>query len=211
MKLIKTTTTTKINNQPRLLLVNTAWTDQHRRQAFSQFSEFSYFLTEKPWWREGQVFPWKNKERPGDEVVERAMMTSSWRHEEKKLPQCPAMLVFENGAFFALGKKTSKSQEPGVHRVSIIWCDCYLHNNFFSVFSPVFLFVLAFNPHQFSMLNTWNRVTDTWLTHNSSRRKYTDFVAWQKEWDRSAGHLVLFTTVVFLGKFEERWTNFKLF
>ena len=107
------------------------------------------------------------------------------------------MLVFENGAFFALGKKTSKSQEPGVHRVSIIWCDCYLHNNFFSVFSPVFLFVLAFNPHQFSMLNTWNRVTDTWLTHNSSRRKYTDFVAWQKEWDRSAGHLVVHNCCIF--------------
>ena len=164
MKLIKTATTTKINNQPRLRLVNTAWTDQHRRQAFSQFSEFSYFLTEKPWWREGQVFPWKNKERPGDEVVERAMMTSSWRHEEKKLPQCPAMLVFENGAFFALGKKTSKSQVPGVHRVSIIWCDCYLHNNFFFVYSPwFFLCVLPFNPLISSQC--WTRGI-VWQTHD---------------------------------------------
>lgn len=104
MKLIKTTTTTKINNQPRLLLVNTTWTDQHRRQAFSQFSEFSYFLTEKPWRREGQVFPWKNEERPGDEMVERAMMTSSWRHGE----ETTAMPVFENGALLRLVKRRLK-------------------------------------------------------------------------------------------------------
>ena len=137
-----------------------------------------------------------------------------WRHRdvmEKKLLQC----LFSKMALFALSKKTSESQVPEAHRVSIIWCDCYLHNNFFFVFFPLIFFVCSRfqfqSSHQFSMLNTWNRVTDTWLTHNSSGRKYTDFVAWQKEWDWSAGHLVLFTTVVFLGKFEERWTNFKLF
>lgn len=159
MKLIKTTTTTtKINNQPRLLLVNTTWTDQHRRQAFSQFSEFSYFLTEKPWRREGQVIPWKNEERPGDEMVEGDddVIVTSWRRNYRNAS-------FRKWRSFALSKKTSESQVPEAHRVSIIWCDCYWHNNFFSVFSPVFLFGLAFKRRISS--HCWTRGI-VWQTHD---------------------------------------------